>query len=76
MQTPKFLLADNSEFPEKLFIIHTEFPKFLIDVDSEEIEWYDDVEESETADNQIEDLVDQAFEFFNTEMESYEDDEE
>ena len=27
MKLPKFLMADNSEFPEDLFVVHTEYPK-------------------------------------------------
>ena len=28
MKLPKFLLADNSDFPEDLFVVHTEYPRF------------------------------------------------
>ena len=39
MDLPKFLLADNSNFPEDIFILHTEFPRFLINLKNDEIEW-------------------------------------
>jgi hypothetical protein len=44
MKLPKFLLADNSEFPEDLFVVHTEYPRFILNVEEEEVEWLDDLE--------------------------------
>ena len=38
MVLPKFLLADNSSFPEDIFVLHTEFPRFLINLKDDEIE--------------------------------------
>ena len=38
MKLPKFLLADNSEFPEDLFVVHTEYPRFILNVEEEEVE--------------------------------------
>lgn len=75
MQTPKFLLADNSVFPNKLYIIHTDFPRFLLDVETEEIDWFDDLEEDSEVDLQTEiaDLLELAFDFFEQEMNSYQD---
>ena len=32
MNLPKFLLADNSQFPEDIFVLHTEFPRFMINL--------------------------------------------
>jgi hypothetical protein len=43
MKLPKFLLADNSEFPEDLFVVHTEYPRFILNVEEEEVEWLDDL---------------------------------
>ena len=43
MVLPKFLLADNSSFPEDIFILHTEFPRFLINLKDDEIEWFEDL---------------------------------
>ena len=39
MNLPKFLLADNSQFPEDIFVLHTEFPRFVINLKDDEIEW-------------------------------------
>ena len=37
-------MADNSEFPEDLFVVHTEYPRFILNVEEEEVEWLDDLE--------------------------------
>lgn len=29
MELPKFLLGDNTDFPDAIFVIHTEFPRFI-----------------------------------------------
>jgi len=74
MQIPEFLIADNSELPEKIYILHTDFPRFLLDVETEEIEWYDTLEEESDVDleTEIAGLIDAAFQFFDREMNSYE----
>ena len=38
MDLPKFLLADNSNFPDDIFVLHTEFPRFLINLKDDEID--------------------------------------
>ena len=50
MELPKFLVADNSELPEKIFILHTEYPRFLLDVETDDVEWFDDIAEEEEND--------------------------
>lgn len=74
METPKFLIADNSEFPEKIYILHTDFPRFLLDIETEEIEIYDEIEEDSETDVETElaTLLEEAFAFFDKEMDSYE----
>lgn len=74
MNLPKFLLADNSEFPEDIFILHTEYPRFLINLKDDEVEWFEDVEgenEQELA-NELEKLIEEAGNFYDTEMKKYE----
>ncbi len=76
METAKFLIADNSEFPDKIYILHTDFPRFLLDVETEEIEWYDALEEESDVEleTEIAELLEQAYQFFDREMDSYEED--
>jgi len=74
METPKFLIADNSEFPEKIFILHTEFPRFILDIETEEIEFYEDLDEEEDVnlETELTDIIEKALAFFDKEMDSYE----
>lgn len=76
MQTPEFLIADSSEFPDKIYILHTEFPRFLLDVETEEIEWFDVPEEEADVDMEAEiaALLEQAYQFFDREINTYEED--
>lgn len=73
MKLPKFLMADNSDFPEDLFVVHTEFPRFILNVEEEEVEWFDDLEgEEEDVANEVNSLIQQAFDFCDAEIEKYE----
>ncbi len=74
MSLPKFLLADNSNFPDDIFVLHTEFPRFLINLKDDTIDWYDDLigtDENEMA-NEVAILMDAAGEFYNDEMKQLE----
>lgn len=74
MNLPKFLLADNSQHPEDIFVLHTQYPRFLINLKDDAVEWFEDLEgenEQELA-NELERLIDQAGEFYDTEMKGLE----
>lgn len=75
MQLPKFVLADNSEFPEDIFVIHLDFPRFIINLKDDEVEFLEDLEgEDETElESEMEHLITLAGEFYDKEMEQYED---
>jgi hypothetical protein len=47
MTLPKFILGDNTEYPEAIFVIHTEFPRFIINLENDEIEWLDDFDQND-----------------------------
>jgi hypothetical protein len=72
MTLPKFLMGDNTDFPDDIFIIHTEYPQFVINLIDDEIEWLDDVQgdEVELA-NEVAELIGLASEFYDREMERY-----
>ena len=73
MEFPKFLLADNSNHPDDIFVLHADFPRFLINLKDDKIEWFDDligVDENEMA-NEVATLIDKAGEFYDKEMEEY-----
>jgi hypothetical protein len=74
MNLPKFLLADNSQFPEDIFVLHTEFPRFVINLKDDEIEWFEDLsgENEEDIANELASLIEQASQFYDDEMSQYE----
>lgn len=73
MILPKFLLGDNTDYPDDIFIIHTEYPQFIINLINDDIEWLEEIQaENENAlANEINDLINQASLFYDREMERY-----
>ncbi|HSP12366.1 MAG TPA: hypothetical protein VLO29_07545 [Salegentibacter sp.] len=76
MDFPKFLLGDNTDYPDAVFVVHTEFPRFIINLENDEVEWleeFDTNDEDELA-NETESLIKQASEFYDREVSRYEED--
>ena len=74
MEYPKFLLGDNTDFPDDIFVIHMDYPRFVINLANDEVEILEDVEdldENELAE-EMEALVVEATEFYDREMKRYE----
>ena len=73
MEIPKFLLADNSNHPEDIFVLHTDYPRFLINLKDDEIEWFEDLsgENEEELANITAELIESASAFYDTEMGGY-----
>lgn len=76
MQFPKFILGDNTDYPEAIFVIHTEFPRFIINLQDDEVEWLEDFEKNdeEELENEAETLIREASEFYDREVERYQED--
>lgn len=74
MTLPKFVLGDNTDFPDDIFIIHLEYPRFIINLKDDEIEIIDEIDDDEENELQeeMERLVAQANEFYDREVERYE----
>lgn len=74
MQLPKFVLADNSDYPDDIFVIHLDFPRFIINLKDDEVEFLEDLEgEDETElESEMEHLITLAGEFYDKEMDAYE----
>jgi len=74
MNLPKFLLGDNTDHKEDIFVIHTEFPRFIINLVDDEIEWLEDFhgEDQEELETQVAVLIEQSSEFYDREMKRYE----
>jgi len=75
MNLPKYLVADNSELIDDIFVLHTEFPRFIINMNTDDIEWFDEFSKQEATENAdlIEQSVTGAYAFFDAEMKNYED---
>lgn len=76
MITPKFLLGDNSKYPDHIFVIHTEFPRFIIDLTIDEIEWleeFDRQDEDELAE-ETENAIKDATAWYDAEIALYDKD--
>lgn len=75
MEFPKFLLGDNTDYPNAIFIIHTEFPRFIINLENDEVEWleeFDKEDEKELA-SEAENLFQAANDFYDRELSRYDD---
>lgn len=73
MELPRFLIADNEEYPENTYVVHTEQPRFILDVDSEE---YEILDGSKVDEEVMQDLIEQALGFYEDELEKYDEEEE
>ena len=73
MELPKFLLADNTDHPEAIFIVHTEYPRFIINLENDEVEWMEEFSKEDEADlmDETENLVEAATAFYDREFSRY-----
>jgi len=73
MEFPKFLLGDNTDFPDAIFVIHTEFPRCIINLADDEVEWLEEFsatdEEELLQESQI--IVEAASNFYDREIKYY-----
>ncbi len=76
MTLPKFILGDNTDYPEAIFVIHTEFPRFIINLQDDEVEWLEefDQHDQKEIEAETENLIKEASEFYDREVARYEDD--
>jgi hypothetical protein len=75
MEFPKFLLGDNTDFPDDIFIIHLDYPRFMVNLKDDELELLEEVDEEMTEaelQTELTSLVSQAVEFYDREMKRYE----
>ena len=76
MDLPKFLLGDNTDYPDAIYVIHTEFPRFVINLADDSIEWLEefDAHDQKELATEAENCVKEASEFYDRETARYEDD--
>lgn len=75
---PKFLLADNTDHPDTAYVVHTEYPRFIINLQSDEVELLEDVddEDEDALNEEMSQLLEAAVDFYERELDRYEDEEE
>lgn len=73
MELPKFILGDNTDLPNAIFVIHTEFPRFIINLEDDEVEWFEDFnqEDQKELELEVEGLIQKASEFYDREVARY-----
>ncbi len=75
MEFPKFILGDNTDYPDAIFVIHTEFPRFIINLEDDEIEWLEDFDQHDQDElvSETENVIKEASEFYDREVSRYDD---
>lgn len=74
MTLPKFILGDNTDYPNAIYVIHTEFPRFIINLEDDEVEWFEDfdAEDQKELATETENAIKLATEFYDSEIAKYE----
>ena len=73
MELPKFLLADNTDYPTAIFIVHTEFPRFVLNLETDEVEWLEEFspEDRDELETEAARLIEEATAFYDREVSRY-----
>ena len=74
MELPKFLLGDNTKYPDAVFVIHTDYPRFIMNVVTDEVEWLEEIDRTNEAELQteMENIIREAVDFYDAELKNYE----
>lgn len=75
MELPKFILGDNTDYPNAIFVIHTDFPRFIINLEDDEVEWFEEFDnhDQKELENEMQNLIQEASDFYDREVARYED---
>lgn len=73
MELPKFILGDNTDLPNAIFVIHTEFPRFIINLEDDEVEWFEEFDDHDQKEieAEAENLIQEATAFYDREVGRY-----
>lgn len=76
MDIPKYILGDNTDHPDAIYVIHTEFPRFIINLENDEVEWFEefDQHDQKELESETENYIREATEFYDREVARYEND--
>ena len=79
MEIPKFLVGDNTEFQDTVYIIHTQVTRFILNLDTDDVKWLDDdlpellgTDDEAELTTAISSLLAEADEFYQREIDRYE----
>lgn len=75
MKLPKFLLGDNTAYPDTVFVIHTDYPRFILNIVTDELELLETVDPADENEmrTSMENLVKEAIDFYDNELKNYTD---
>ena len=67
---PKFILGDNTDMPNAMFVVHLEYPRFVLNLDNDEGEWLEEFDEEDTKELEAEseNLIEEAIAFYEREI--------
>jgi len=73
MELPKYILGDNTDYPDAIFVIRTEFPRFIINLEDDEVEWLEefDQHDQKELESETENFIKEASEFYDREVARY-----
>lgn len=73
MELPKFILGDNTDFPDAIYIIHTDFPRFILNLENDDVEWLEEFDEHDEKEieSETENLIQLATDFYDREIARY-----
>lgn len=73
MTLPKFILGDNTNFPNAIYVIHTEFPRFIINLEDDSVEWFEDfdAEDQKELEAETTNAIQEATDFYDREVAKY-----
>lgn len=74
MEFPKFILGDNTDFPDAQFVIHTDFPRFILNLEDDDVQWLEDFDQHDQKEleTEAEQLMKEAYDFYDREVSRYE----
>lgn len=74
MKLPKFILGDNTDFPNATYVVHTAYPRFIVNLENDEVEWLEEFtnEDEEELTILANSLLQEALEFYDREIARYE----
>jgi hypothetical protein len=76
MELPEYILGDNSDYPNAIYVIHTAFPRFIINLEDDDVEWLEEFDEHDQKEleAETENFIKEATAFYDREVSRYQDD--